>query len=261
MHLLGIIEIGIAVGLMIGMTGIGSGTLLTPLLILWGGMTPATAVGTSLVFSFASKLFGTCSFYRRGLVQMEIVRDLSLGGLPGALAGAFIIRYLGVRRPDIMNTFLMHTIGCVLIIVSILMVLRMLPLSFWQFAKWPSLAFPSGAPRLFIVLVGFGVGTSVTLTSIGSGAALIPLMVLIYRMDSGTMVGTNLFMGTILAAVAALPHIGLGNVDSSAVGGLLLGAIPALWIAGQLHGRILRQIPEGIIATALMAMGVRFFFR
>ncbi len=254
------IEIGIVVGLLIGLTGIGSGSLLTPMLIILGGMSPAMAVGTSLAFSFTTKLFGSWNFYRRGLLQMEIVRDLSLGGLPGVLTGAFIIRYLGVRRPEMMNAFLLRTIGVVLIIVSVLMVVRMLPLAFRPRAVDRPLPFSEATRRVFIILVGFGVGASVTLTSIGSGAALIPAMVLFYRLDSGTLVGTNVFMGTILAAIAGIPHVGLGNVDWRAVGALLCGSIPSLWLASQLHGRILRQIPEGIIAAALMGMGVRIIF-
>ena len=251
------IEIGVVIGLLIGLTGIGSGSLLTPMLILLGGMSPATAVGTSLFFSFATKLFGSWNFYRRGMVQMEIVRDLSLGGLPGVLCGAFVIRYLGVRRPEVLDAFLLRTIGAVLIIVSLIMLARMLPLALRPPAVDRPLPFSNGLRRAFIVLVGFGVGASVTLTSIGSGAALIPAMVLFYRLDSGTLVGTNIFMGAILAAIAGIPHAGLGNVDWKSVGELLCGSLPALWLSSQLHGRILRQIPEGIIAVALMAMGVR----
>ena len=77
-----------------------------------------------------------------------------------------------------------------------------------------------------------------------------------YRLDSGTLVGTSVFMGTILAAVASIPHVGFGNVDWQAVAALLCGSIPALWLSSRIHGRLPRHIPEGIIAVALMAMGI-----
>jgi len=254
------VAIGMFIGLLIGLTGLGSGSLLTPLLILAGGLSPATAVGTSLAFSFASKFYGSWNFYRRSMVQMDIVRDLSLGGLPGALAGAFFIRYLGLRQPDAMDAILFRAIGLALIVVSLIMLARLLPLAARPAALDRELPVSHGWRRVCIILAGFGVGASVTITSIGSGAALIPAMILFYRLDSGTLVGTNVFMGTILAGLAGISHFGLGHVDWRAVLGLLCGSVPALWYASRLHGRIPRQIPEGIIAAALMAMGVRIIF-
>jgi uncharacterized membrane protein YfcA len=85
-------------------------------------------------------------------------------------------------------------------------------------------------------------------------------MVLFYRLDSGTLVGTNVLMGMILAIVGGLPRAGLGEVDWRAVSALLSGGVPALWLSSQLHGRVVRQIPEGIIAAALMVMGIRIAF-
>jgi uncharacterized membrane protein YfcA len=110
---------------------------------------------------------------------------------------------------------------------------------------------------LVIATVGFGVGAVVTITSIGSAAALIPAMVLFYRLDSGTLVGTNVFMGTIMACIAAIPHIGLGHVDWMGALGLACGSVPGVWLTSRWHGHIPRHIPEGIIAVALLAMGIR----
>jgi uncharacterized membrane protein YfcA len=250
------LQIGIGVGFLIGLTGMGSGSLLTPLLILVGGLSPATAVGTSLVFSVLTKTWGSVDFYRRKMVQMEIVRDLSLGGLPGVLAGAFLIRYLGVRKPGEMDLLLMRAIGIALILVALIMVLRMLPEAMRPSAANRDLPIPPRWRRPLIVLIGFGVGGAVAVTSVGSGAALIPAMVLFYRLESGTLVGTNVFMGTILSGLASISHVGLGHVSWPSVFALLCGSLPALWFATRLHGRIPRQIPEGIIAAALLGMGV-----
>lgn len=249
------VQIGLVIGFLIGLTGMGSGSLLTPLLILIGGLSPATAVGTSLVFSFLTKMYGSWDFYRRSMVQIEIVRDLSIGGLPGALAGAFLIRYLGVRKPGMMDLFLMRAIGVALIVVALIMLARMLPEAMRPAAANREFPIPQKFRRLLIILVGFGVGAAVTVTSVGSGAALIPAMILFYRLDPGTLVGTNVFMGTILSALASISHMGLGHVNWLAVLGLLCGSIPALWYATRLHGRIPRQIPEGLIAAALLGMG------
>lgn len=251
------IAIGILIGVLIGLTGLGSGSLLTPLLILFTGLAPATAVGTSLTFALLTKAYGGWSFLRRGLVKIDIIRDLSIGSLPGVLVGAFVIRYLGLRKPDVMNVLLLRAIGAVLIVVSLLMLWRLLPAKMRPAVIDHRPQLSEGWRRTLIILVGFGVGLSVTVTSIGSGAALIPAMVLFYRIDSGVLVGTNVAMGAILAAIASISHMGLGNVDWSAVALLLCGSIPGIWVGSQFHGRVHRAIPEGAIALALLAMGVR----
>jgi hypothetical protein len=256
-----LVLIGLLIGSLIGLTGLGSGSLLTPLLILLGGMSPGTAVGTSLSFSFVTKLYGSWRFWRRGLVHMDIVRDLSIGGLPGALAGAFVIRYLGIRQPQVLDVFLLRAIGSVLIVVSLIMLARLLPIHLRPATVDRELPFTHGQRRLLIILVGFVVGAVVTITSIGSGAALIPAMVLFYRLDSGVLVGTNIFMGTFIAAVAAIPHAGLGHVEWGGVLALVCGSIPGMWFTSRLHGRIHRAIPEGIIALALLGMGVGIFYK
>jgi hypothetical protein len=247
--------IGALVGFLIGLTGLGGGSMLTPTLVL-SGMPVTTAVGTSLAYAFLTKVSGSISFWRSGLVHMDIVRDLSYGCFPGTLTGAFVIRYLGLRQPEVQTKLMTVALGVVLIAVSLIMLARLLPLHLRPRVVDRTLPFRSWQRRAVIVLVGFGVGMIVTVTSIGSGAALIPAMVLFYRLDSGTLVGTNVFMGVILAAIAALPHIGLGNVSWEGVVALICGSIPSVWVASRLHGRIPKYIPEGIIGLALLAMGV-----
>ena len=259
LHTLIEVGIGIIVGFVIGLTGLGSGSMLTPLLILVSRMSPSTAVATSLIFSVVTKTWGGFHFLRRNLVNMDIVRDLSLGGLPGVLFGAFVVRYIGVRRPQVMDNFLLRAIGLALIIVGTVMLLRLLPERFRPVSVDRELQLHPGLRRALVVLSGFVVGVSMTLTSIGAGAALVPIMVLCYRLDPGTLVGTNVFTTAIMAAIAAIPHMGLGHVSWPAVGALLIGSLPAMWGASQLHGRVPRHIPEGIIAAALMGMGLRIF--
>lgn len=245
------------VGFLIGLTGLGSGSLLTPLLILFGGMPASLAVGTSLVFSLLTKLYGSWDFYQRKLVNMEIVRDLSIGGLPGAMAGAFFVRYIGLRRSGAEDTILVRLIGIALIAVALLMIIRLLPEALRPGTADRQIPIPRKLRRPLLILIGLAVGAGVTVTSVGSGAALVPAMVLFYRLDPGVLVGTNVFMGTILSGIASISHVGLGHVSWRAVAGLLCGSIPAMWYATRLHGRIPRQIPEGLIAAALLAMGVQ----
>jgi uncharacterized membrane protein YfcA len=199
------------------------------------------------------------NFFRRRLVHIEIVQDLSLGGFPGVLVGAFVVRYLGVRKPDVMDSFLLHSIGLALILVAVIMMARLLPERHRPQIVDRELQLHPHLRRAVVILSGFVVGAFVSVTSIGAGAALVPVMVLCYRLEIGTLVGSNVFASAVLATVAAIPHIGLGHVSWPAVAALLAGSLPAMWIASHLHGRIPRHIPEGIIAAALLGMGVRIF--
>jgi uncharacterized protein len=250
------VAIGAAVGSLIGLTGIGSGSLLTPLLLLLGHLSPATAVGTSLVFSFVTKIYGSWNFYQRRFVRMDIVGDLCLGGLPGVLGGTLFLRYLDVHRPQFLDVFLSHAIGVVLVVISAIMLVRLLPLRALRTSLDRGLSLANGHRRILIVLIGMGVGLSVGLTSIGSGAALIPAMVLFYRLDSGTLVGTNIFVGAILSGVATVPHLWLGHIDARAVVGLLCGSVPALWLSSQVHGGLPRAVTEIIVGAAILLMGL-----
>jgi uncharacterized membrane protein YfcA len=121
--------------------------------------------------------------------------------------------------------------------------------------------FAQAHERGLALMAGFAVGLSVTLTSIGAGAALIPMLYLLYRPDSGRLVGTSIFFGTILSAAAGLLHAGQGDVDVRVVAALLLGSLPAIWLASHLHAKLPRLASEGIIAAVMLVLGVRLFFR
>ena len=261
MSLLLIIAIGLGVGLLLGLTGIGSGSVLTPLLILAGGLAPAKAVGTSLAFAFATKIVASASFYRRGLVDFPILKRLAPGAAAGLLLGFFLLRSLGARPPQIENAFLQRAIGVALLAVFALMAARLFPNTAGHALAERMMRFAQPHERPLALAASFAVCLSVTLTSIGAGAALIPMLYLIYRPDSGRLVGTSIFLGTLLSAAAGLMHASEGHVDIRLVAALLAGSLPAICVASHLHGRLPRLVLEGIIATAVLALGVRLFFR
>jgi uncharacterized membrane protein YfcA len=259
MHFLSIVALGALVGLVIGLTGEGSGSLLTPLLIILARMSPAVAVGTSLAFGFTTKLYGSWSFFRRGLVRMDLVKRLVIGGVPGALMGGFIIHYLGLHRPRFLDFFLLRAIGSILIIVSLLMLLKLVPHRWRPGIERP--AFFAGKKFAgLLIFIGFAVGATVATTSIGSGALVVSALVILFPIESGPLVGTSVVTGMVLIAVSSLPYAAMGSIDWRMVLPLLCGSLPAIHFASQLHGRLPRMIPESIIAAALMAMGVHIIW-
>ena len=256
MNFVNMIALGALVGLVIGLTGEGSGSLLTPLLIVLAGMTPAQAVGTSLAFGFTTKLYGTWRFLGRGLVRMDLVKTLASGGVPGALAGGFVIHYLGLRSPHFLDVFLLRAIGSILIVVSLLMLLKLVPYKYRPGIERPAL-FGGRKFRVLLLFIGFLIGATVSTTSIGSGALLVASLVILFPIDSGSLVGTSVVTGMILIAVSSLPYAAMGNINWQTVVPLLCGSLPAIHFASRLHGRLPKMVPEGIIATALMAIGLR----
>lgn len=261
MSLLLITAIGLGVGLLLGLTGIGSGSVLTPLLILLAGLAPAKAVGTSLAFAFVTKIVASISFHRRGLVDFPILKKLAPGAAAGLVLGFIVLRNLGGRSPQIENAFLQRAIGVALLAVFTLMAARLFPNTAGHALAERMMSFAQAHERSLALMAGFAVGLSVTLTSIGAGAALIPMLYLLYRPDSGRLVGTSIFFGTILSAAAGLLHAGQGDVDVRVVAALLLGSLPAIWLASHLHAKLPRLASEGIIAAVMLVLGVRLFFR
>jgi uncharacterized membrane protein YfcA len=255
-----ITAIGLGVGLLLGLTGVGSGSVLTPLLILASGMVPAKAVGTSLAFAFVTKIVASLSFFRRGLVDLPILKKLFPGALAGLLLGFFLLKGLRVESPQLQSLFLQRAIGITLLGVFALMAMRLFPHTAGHAIAGRMMAFAQRHDHTLTLATGFAVSLTVTLTSIGAGAVLIPLLYLLYRRDSGRLVGTSIFFGTLLSAAAGLLHASEGYVDLRALAALLLGSLPAILLASHLHRRLPRLVSEGIITVAMLVLGVHLAF-
>jgi uncharacterized membrane protein YfcA len=170
-----------------------------------------------------------------------------------------VLRLRGTS-PNFENLFLLRAIGVALMGVSVLMVARFLPSTESHPVVQRLTSFCARHERALILSTGFAVALMVTLTSIGVGAALVPALYLISRRESGSLVGTSIFFGTILSAVGGLLHAGTGDVDPRVAGILVAGSFPGIWVASHVHGRLPRMVTEGSIATALLALGLRFLF-
>lgn len=252
--------IGMAVGLLLGLTGVGSGSVLTPVLILFAGFAPAKAVGTSLAFAFATKIVASASFYRRGLVDFSILRKILPGAVAGLVTAFVLLKVLGYRSPETESVFLRHSIGAALLVVFVLMSAHFLPGAAGEAFAERRLRFTQRHELPLTLATGYVVGLSVSLTSIGGGAAFVPLLYLLYRPDPGRLVGTSILFSTALSAAAGLLHATGGHVEPLALAALLVGSLPAIWVASHMHGRIPRIISEGVIAVVMLLLGVRLAF-
>ena len=238
----GLVIGGLAGGFTMGLTGMGGGALLTPMLVLLFGVSPTAAVGSDLVTSLAVKPFGGAIHARAGTVRWDLVRWLALGSVPGALLGVALLQAVGTQGDSLVQTML----GITLLAAATVMVWR---------ARNPVRPWPTAA----LGLVG---GTVVGLTSVGSGSLMIAVLTLLYpKLRRSELVGTDLVQAVPLVGAAAIAHLGIGNVSAAITGSLILGSLPGVIVGARVSayydGKLVRAaIPAVLGASALKLLGV-----
>ena len=248
---------GFGVGGLVGLTGVGGGSLMTPILVLLFGTAPAVAIGTDLWFAAITKMAGGAMHHRRGGVDWEVVRRLSLGSLPTAVATLLWLHFSGAGR--VTHGWLMSTLGGVLLLTALAMIFKNRMHAYAQSlrAETPQ-AFRRAQPAL-TVAAGALLGLLVTLTSVGAGALGTVMLVYLYprRMTPARLVGTDITHAVPLTVVAGTGHLLLGNVNLMLLGMLLLGSIPGVLIGSHFS----TKAPEGFlrmaIATILVLVGIK----
>ena len=247
--------LGFAVGLLVGLTGMGGGAVMTPALILLGWAKPVMAVGTDLVWGTVTKAAGAFVHWRQGTVDLKIVKRLALGSIPGALAGLVLMGWLHRSRGEIANVVVVRMLGGALICVALTLFVRCLLGS-----QSPAPRFLVGLrrPQWVIPLVGAVIGFLVSLTSVGSGSLIVACLAVLYPSTPlRRLVGSDLFHAVILVGVSALGHLGIGSVDARLLGGLLVGSLPGVWVGGKLSGAFPEKVLRPILATTLLGLGCR----
>lgn len=234
MHLdFGITIAGLIVGFMIGMTGVGGGALLTPVLIIFFGISAPAAVSSDIVASLVLKPIGGAVHFKRGTVNLPLVGWLALGSVPGALGGVYVLTHLIGSNAE---NFIKTTLGWILLVAAAAVLAK----AGLQARRRVEPAEP-GTIELHptrSVLIGLLGGFVVGLTSVGSGSLMIVLLMILYpRLSMREMVGTDLVQAIPLVASAALGVVLWSHLQFSLIGSLLLGAIPAVWLGAHFSSR------------------------
>ena len=247
---------GLVIGVLIGLTGMGGGALLTPFLILMG-VQPVVAVGTDLAQMTVTKFFGAWQHQRQGSVDRRLVLFLALGSVPGALVGVGLLVFLrdvvGVSI-DVLTT---RFVGAMLVLVSLVMLLRLRYGPMVQAAGVNGLVHLSPARKLLRPVLGFGIGLLVGISSVGSGTLFLVALTLLFRMRMLKVVGTDIFHAAILTAAAGLAHIGAGNVDFVLAGNILIGTIPGVLLGSRMGVRLPDKGLASVVAVAMLVAGVK----
>lgn len=248
---------GFVVGLLVGVTGVGGGSLMTPLLVLVFGMAPAAAVGTDLWFAAITKLVGGTVHHRRGGVDWEVVRRLALGSLPASALTLWWLHASGLG--PVKQGLIVHMLGAVLVLTAVAMLLKKQLHAIGQRLRSTAPERFKGAQPLLTVLAGALLGFLVTLTSVGAGALGTVMLVYLYpfRMNPGRLVGTDIVHAIPLTMVAGMGHLWMGNVDLPLLGQLLLGSIPGIVIGSLVGTRTSELFLRRAIAAVLVAVGAK----
>ena len=248
---------GLLVGLLVGQTGVGGGSLMTPLLMLVFGIHPATAVGTDLLYASATKSVGTVVHGLSGTVNWRIVRRLACGSLPGTALGLAILSQLDNSSMGQMR-WVAVTLGVMLIITAMSLFFRTRLVA----AMGPKLDRISPRGQLMLtVATGFALGLLVTMTSVGAGALGVTALLLLYpRERLPVIVGTDIAHAVPLTLLAGMGHWWLGSVDFVLLVGLLCGSIPGIIIGSWLATRMPETVLRPILAATLVLVGVKIVF-
>jgi len=242
---------GFLLGVVLGLTGMGGGSLMAPFLILVVGVQPVVAVGTDLVYSSLTKTVAAWIYWRNGLVDMAVVRRLATGSLPAGLAAAILMSI--VRKHGGGDALVRSAIGVVLVAVAIVVLCR------FAFPGWFATRLHLGDRRRAPVTIACGaiVGAAVGFTSVGSGALIAAFLLAAYPLAPADVVVTDLVHALLLVTVTSIPAIVTGAVDWPLVIALTIGSIPGVALGSLMAPRMSPAVLRIALATVLIASGIK----
>jgi uncharacterized membrane protein YfcA len=252
----GEVAVGLFVGTLVGLTGLGGGMLLLPLLISVLGVPPILAVGSDAVINCITKIGAGGLHWRQGNVNWRLVLSLAYGSIPGAIVGVAILSRVRAAYGAGVNDFLKIAIGILLIVIPIAYLLKKAPATR---ATGTSVLLQQRY-SVGVTIIGFVAGVLVGVTSIGSGSVILMLLMVFYGLAPALMVGTDIVHAVLLAGLTGLLQLRMGNVNLQLVACVLVGSVPG----GLLGAYLTRYLPASrfrqILCTILVAVGARMLW-
>lgn len=264
---------GAGVGLAVGVTGVGGGSLMTPLLILFG-IPYHIAIGTDLLYAATTKAGGVVTHSRQGTVKWKLVALLAAGSLPASIATAFFLKKVFGDAADYEHILTM-SLGVMLVLTALVLLLKRrkhpsqdAPKLSLEEQETPSVA--KNHATLITLLAGVFLGVFVTLSSVGAGAFCAALLLVLYpRLPALKVVGTDIAHAVPLTFIAGIGHLFLnsgdpgnawvvGNVDFLLLISLLVGSLPAVHLGSKLGAKLPSHVLQPILATILLILGIKF---
>jgi len=248
------ILVGFVVGILIGMSGVGGGVLLLPVLIFGLRVPAIVAVGSDALFNFFTKIPASLMHLRKGTVRRKVVIALATGSVPGSVAGVKLLMFIRHLYGDGVNNFIKTTVGVLLIIIPTLLLFQR-RIEERIVNRPPSMKGFAG-----MAMIGLIAGFLVGMTSVGSGSIIMMLLLLFYSFPPKVNVGTDIVHAVVLTGVTGFLHLRLGNVDPGLVVSLLIGSIPGGLLGSHFATRVPMLWLRRILCALLLITGARMLW-
>ncbi|WP_457750839.1 sulfite exporter TauE/SafE family protein [Thermococcus sp.] len=234
------VGLGFLVGFLIGLTGVGGGSLMTPSLIFLG-VEPLTAVGTDLLYATVTRVFGVLFHGRRGHVRGDIAFRLLMGSVPAVIIGGYAVRQI---PREILNEYLTLILGIILVVTAALSLLR------------GEIHLPVRPRWGYVYLLGFIVGLTVQFTSVGAGVIVTFALMNVARINPRQVVGTTILYGLVLSAMSFLSYAGMGSVDYGLAGLLILGTVPGVYVGTRFNAEVDKEKLKKGVNVVILLIGI-----
>ncbi|MFA6475706.1 MAG: sulfite exporter TauE/SafE family protein [Patescibacteria group bacterium] len=255
-----IILVGFFIGALIGMTSMGGGAMMTPILIIFLHIEPAIAIGSDIIYGAITKSVGTWQHLRQKTVDLKLVKHLAYGSVPGSIIGALSsdwLRHAVTNSDEYLKLFLGLAIcfSASILTISLFFDVRHLKTRLHNILQVEKFQLP------YTILAGFLGGTLVGLTSVGAGSIMLVLMLIIYNTSTRKLVGSDIAHATVLLFTSGIVHLFAGNVDWLLVLGLLIGSIPGVLIGSRLAHFVPLRYLKIVLVLVLTFLGGQLVYR
>ena len=241
------------------MTGIGGGSLMTPMLILVFGVTPVTAIGSDLAYAAVTKTVGGYKHWRQRTVDMTLSSWMAIGSVPAAVFGVWVLERVEDWAGHDFDDLLITVLACALLITGAATLVRAFLKSMHERER--DTIPMERRHKIAAVALGASVGFVLGVTSAGSGALIAVGLILLFRLTPTRVVGTDVFHAAILLWAAGLAHVSAGNVDFGLVGNILIGSIPGVWVGSHWSVRVQPAVLRTTLAIVLIGAGLALLIK
>jgi len=254
-----LVAFGLGVGILVGMTGIGGGSLMTPMLILVFGVTPVTAIGTDLAYAAVTKTVGGWKHLRQKTVDITLSSWMAVGSVPAAIGGVYVLTLLeDWLGRDFEDAVIAILAGALLLTGAATLVRAFLKRMHERERDTIEM---ERRHKVAAVILGVTVGFVLGVTSAGSGALIAVGLILLFRLAPQRVVGTDVFHAAILLWAAGLAHVTAGNVDFGLAGTILLGSVPGVWLGSHWSVRVEPAVLRTTLAVVLIGAGLALLIK
>jgi uncharacterized protein len=249
---------GLGIGLLVGMTGMGGGSLMTPILILLFGAAPTTAIGSDIAYAAVTKSVGGWQHLRLRTVNLPLAFWLAAGSVPASVAGVWAISFLHDAYGESLDEIVLTMLAIALIAVGLLVLIRALFIPELVRGERESFALSHGN-KVSALLIGAATGFVIGITSAGSGTLIAVFLIALYRLAPRQVVGTDVFHAAILLWAAGIAHVVAGNVDFGIVGTILVGSVPGIWVGSHLTVRLPTGLLRNVLGVVMVLSAIALF--